>query len=64
MPGNTKTKTNTSATIDTHILKAAKRRAKLECRSFSSLMEFVLWKYCADHGDFRDRAKDKASRKA
>lgn len=60
MPG----KTNSSITIDPLILKAAKRRAKIECRSFSSLCEFVLWKYCADHGDFRDRAKDKASRKA
>lgn len=63
MSATTKTKTNTSATIDTFILKTAKKRAKLECRSFSSLMEFALWKYCADHGDFRDRAKDKALRK-
>lgn len=59
MPG----KTNTSLTIDPLILKAAKRRAKTECRSFSSLCEFVLWRYCHDAGDFRDRAKAKASRK-
>lgn len=56
-------KVNTSMTIDSLVLKAARRRAKIEHRSLSSLMELLLWKHCHDSGDFRDRAKDKASRK-
>jgi len=57
-------KTNSSVTIDPVVMKAGKRRAKIECRSFSSLVEYLLWKHCHESGDFRDRAKDKASRKA
>lgn len=57
-------KVNTSMTIDSLVLKAARRRAKIEHRSLSSLMELLLWKHCHDSGDFRDLTKAKASRKA
>lgn len=57
-------KTNTSMTIDSFVLKAARRRAEIERRSVSSLIEFLLWKHCQAQGDFRDLTKAKASRRA
>jgi len=56
-------KANTSVTIDSAVLKAAKRQAKIEHRSLSSLVELCLWTHCQAH-DLRSRAAVKASRKA
>lgn len=58
------TKTNVSITVNNAVLEASKRGAALECRSFSSLVEFLLWQHCQTKNYFRARTKAKASRKA
>jgi hypothetical protein len=59
MPG----KANTSITIDADILKAAKKLAKSERRSFSSYVEHSLYLRIAEAHRL-ERASAKASRKA
>lgn len=56
-------KKNVGITLDSSIHKDATRIAKIERRSFSSLVEHCLWMRVQEH-HLRDRAKPKASRKA
>lgn len=57
-------KTNTSVTLDSAVLRDAKRLAKQEHRSLSSFVEHSLWLRIQDSHIREDDARGKAAAKA